>query len=63
MMNSMQAHNNAINRSNANPLGKSGFNNLPPPPFIHTPRVLALALVVPVLVHVHAPVGMERDAQ
>ncbi len=37
MMNSMQAHNNAINRSNANPLGKSGFNNLPPPPFIHTP--------------------------
>jgi hypothetical protein len=37
MMNSMQAHNNAINRSNPNLSGRSGFNNHPPPPFIHTP--------------------------
>ena len=37
MMNSMQARNNAINRVNANLLSRSGFNNSPPPPFIHTP--------------------------
>jgi predicted metal-dependent hydrolase len=37
MMNSMQAHNVAISRANAGFLGRSGFNNSPPPPFMNTP--------------------------
>ena len=37
MMNSMQAHNAAISRENTRFLGRSGFNNSSPPPFINTP--------------------------
>jgi hypothetical protein len=37
MMNSMQAHNNAINSAGLNLFGRSGNDNSGPPPFINTP--------------------------